>query len=94
MGAGFIGMETAASLRALGVEVALVAPGALYGQFRVPGFSGDLAEALPERGRRAVLGDSVSAFSGDEHVRLRRDGSGRTLEAERISSSPGSASSP
>ena len=35
VGAGFIGMETAASLRALDVEVAL-GTRALYGQFRVP----------------------------------------------------------
>ena len=84
VGAGFIGMETAASLRALGVEVALVAPGALYGQFRVPEVSSDLAELYRSESVELVLGDSVSAFSGDGHVSSVETESGRTLEADLV----------
>ena len=84
VGAGFIGMETAASLRARGLEVTLVEPGdGLFASLRAPAVSHSLARLYDERGVEVILGDTVASFDGSggrlERAVLR---SGRTVDAE------------
>jgi NADPH-dependent 2,4-dienoyl-CoA reductase/sulfur reductase-like enzyme len=65
VGAGFIGMETAASLRRLGLEVTLIEPGErLFGALGNPTVSSALEQLYRSRGIELVLGDVVEAFHG------------------------------
>jgi 3-phenylpropionate/trans-cinnamate dioxygenase ferredoxin reductase component len=83
VGAGFIGMEVAASLTQLGVEVTLVHHGeGLYDQFGVPELARQLVDVYRERGVEVVLEDEVVRFDGDGRftgVVTRR---GRTFTAD------------
>lgn len=69
VGMGFIGSEVAASLRQLGVEVAVVAPGRVPLQ-RVLGdeVGGVLAEIHREHDVELHFGDSVETFEGSGRV--------------------------
>jgi NADPH-dependent 2,4-dienoyl-CoA reductase/sulfur reductase-like enzyme len=75
VGGGFIGMEAAASLRQLGLEVTQIHLG--QGLFDVLGsrrLSEDLATLYRERGVDVLLGHEVAGFHGDgrlEHVRTK-----------------------
>ena len=66
---GFIGSEVAASLRQLGVEVAVIAPGSAPLE-RVLGedVGGVLAEIHREQGVEFHFGDAVDAFEGSGRV--------------------------
>jgi NADPH-dependent 2,4-dienoyl-CoA reductase/sulfur reductase-like enzyme len=65
VGSGFIGMEVAASLTDLGLEVVLVTHDTqLFGQLRSPEISEHLADVYRRRRVRIVLGDGVRAFHG------------------------------
>lgn len=66
VGGGFIGMETAASLRQLGVDVTLIHLG--RGLFDVLGsaeLSNELAELYRANGVELLLGHEVASFGGD-----------------------------
>ncbi len=65
IGGGFIGMETAASLRRRGLEVTQVdlADG-LYASLQAPPLSASLERLYRERGVEVVLGDQVAEFRG------------------------------
>jgi NADPH-dependent 2,4-dienoyl-CoA reductase/sulfur reductase-like enzyme len=82
VGSGFIGMEVAASLTQLGVEVTLVTVDtALFAQLRSPELSEHLADLY--RGRRVgiVLGDAVRAFHGRTQLDAVELRGGRALAA-------------
>ena len=83
VGAGFIGMETAASLRTLGLEVTVIEPAeGLYARLANPELSRALARLYRDRGVEVILGDVPTAFQGRaglEHVTTK---SGRTIEAQ------------
>ena len=65
VGSGFIGMEVAASLTDLGLEVTLVTRDTrLFGQLRSPEISEHLADLYRYRRVGIVLGDGVRAFHG------------------------------
>jgi NADPH-dependent 2,4-dienoyl-CoA reductase/sulfur reductase-like enzyme len=65
VGSGFVGMEVAASLTGLGLEVTLVSRDtSLFGQLRSPEISEHLADLYRHRRVRVVLGDGVRAFHG------------------------------
>ena len=84
VGAGFIGMETAASLRRRGLEVTLVEPSdGLFASLRAPVVSRSLERLYRERGVHVLLGDTVARFDG-AHGRLERavTGGGREIPAE------------
>ncbi len=67
VGAGFIGMETAASLRRRGLEVSLIEPAdTLFAALQSPSVSDELAQVYRERGITVVLGDSVTEFHGSD----------------------------
>ncbi len=85
VGGGYIGLEVAENLTALGMEVSLVeATGQLAGAFG-PEVGEKVEEHLREKGVRVFTGEPVEAFlSGDSHagrVRAVRFG-GREAEAE------------
>ena len=84
VGAGFIGMEVAASLRQLGVDVALVHQGqGLFEQLGVPQVSHEYLPALyREHAVELVLEDQVDAFEGNSTLARVRTRGGRTLEAD------------
>lgn len=82
VGAGFIGMEVAASLRLRGLEVTVVE----LGERVMPALASDelsasLAGLYRERGVELLLGESVEAFLGDGALHGARLASGRDVEA-------------
>ena len=83
VGMGFIGSEVAASLRQLGVEVAVVAPGSAPLQ-RVLGeeVGGVLAEIHREQGVELHFGDSVDAIEGSGRVERVVTAAGQRIECD------------
>jgi NADPH-dependent 2,4-dienoyl-CoA reductase/sulfur reductase-like enzyme len=83
VGAGFIGMETAASLRARGLGVTLVEPGdQLFASLRAPAVSSSLERLYRERGVEVILGDSIAELRGRVgHLELAVTRSGREIPA-------------
>jgi len=83
VGGSFIGMETAASLRTLGLEVTLVELAeTLFPILDAPELSRGLADLYRERGVELVLGDSVAAFRGNGRLEAVETQSGITLPAD------------
>ena len=83
VGAGFIGMEVAASLRQIGKDVALVHLGRwLFDQLGVEQLSGDLAALYEEKGVQLVLGNEVEAFHGNGRLERVTTKNGHTVEAD------------
>jgi NADPH-dependent 2,4-dienoyl-CoA reductase/sulfur reductase-like enzyme len=65
VGSGFIGMEVAASLTELGLDVTLVSRDVdLFAQLRSPEISEHLVDLYRRRGVEVVRGDEVRAFHG------------------------------
>ena len=84
VGAGFIGMETAASLRARQLEVTLIDPGeGLFAALQAPAVSRSLERLYHDRGVEVILGDSVAEFEGS-NGKLERavTRNGREIRAE------------
>jgi NADPH-dependent 2,4-dienoyl-CoA reductase/sulfur reductase-like enzyme len=84
IGAGFIGMETTASLRRLGLEVTQVDAGdQLYASLQAPEVSASLERLYRERGVEVIHGDSIAAFRGrDGRLAGARTAAGREIEAD------------
>ena len=83
VGAGFIGMEVAASLREMGKEVSLVHLGNwLFDQLGVEQLSGELASLYEEKGVALVLGHAVDAFHGNGRVERVATQNGGEVEAD------------
>jgi 3-phenylpropionate/trans-cinnamate dioxygenase ferredoxin reductase subunit len=81
VGMGFIGSEVAASLRQVGVEVAVVAPGSAPLERVLGGdVGGVLAEIHREHGIELHFGDSVAAFEGLGRVERVVTTAGRRIE--------------
>jgi NADPH-dependent 2,4-dienoyl-CoA reductase/sulfur reductase-like enzyme len=69
VGGGFIGMEVAASLRRLGLEVTLVHKGSgLFDQLGSRELSDQLASLYVEHGVELLLEQEVAAFAGDSRL--------------------------
>jgi 3-phenylpropionate/trans-cinnamate dioxygenase ferredoxin reductase component len=85
VGMGFIGSETAASLRGLGLDVVAVEPFAAPLE-RVLGaeVGGVIAQLHRERGVDLRLGESVAAFEGGERVQRVVTSSGASLECDLV----------
>jgi NADPH-dependent 2,4-dienoyl-CoA reductase/sulfur reductase-like enzyme len=65
VGSGFIGMEVAASLTQLGLDVTLVSRDVeLFSQLRSPEISEHLVDVYRHRGVEVIRGDEVRAFQG------------------------------
>jgi NADPH-dependent 2,4-dienoyl-CoA reductase/sulfur reductase-like enzyme len=83
VGAGFIGMEVAASLRQLGLHVTLVHLGRwLFDQLGVEHLSSELASLYSEHGVELVLGNEVESFEGDGRLGAVTTKNGRRVEAD------------
>jgi NADPH-dependent 2,4-dienoyl-CoA reductase/sulfur reductase-like enzyme len=83
VGTGFIGLETAASMRSIGVDVTLVASGhELFGALAAPPFSEHLARVYTDGGVTLLLGEGVEAFLGEERLSGVRLTSGEELPAD------------
>src|SRR5690349_11208966 len=82
VGSGFIGMEVAASLTELGLEVTLVSRDAdLFGQLRSLEISEHLVNLYGEHGVEVIRGDEVHAFRGGSRLDTVELHSGRELAA-------------
>jgi NADPH-dependent 2,4-dienoyl-CoA reductase/sulfur reductase-like enzyme len=78
VGAGFIGMEVAASLRQLRLDVTLIHVGdRLFDQLGVEELSEGLDELYRDQGVELALGQAVVAFEGKERVEAVRTDLGR-----------------
>jgi NADPH-dependent 2,4-dienoyl-CoA reductase/sulfur reductase-like enzyme len=83
VGGSFIGMETAASLRVLGLEVTLVELAeTLFPILDAPELSRGLADLYRERGVELVLGDSVAAFRGEGCLEAVETKAGTSIPAD------------
>jgi NADPH-dependent 2,4-dienoyl-CoA reductase/sulfur reductase-like enzyme len=83
VGAGFIGMEVAASLRQLGLEVTMIHLGRwLFDQLGVEELSGGLASLYERRGVELVLGHKVEAFQGAGRLERVTTDSGKVVDAD------------
>jgi NADPH-dependent 2,4-dienoyl-CoA reductase/sulfur reductase-like enzyme len=82
VGSGFIGMEVAASLSGLGLDVTLVSRDVdLFSQLGSPEISERLVTLYRERGVDVVRGDEVRAFRGHSRVDTVELHSGRPIGA-------------
>lgn len=85
VGAGFIGMEVAQSLRRRGLEVAIVAPEAVpFERVLGPEIGAVMRELHQAGGVEFHLGRTVKVFAGDGRVRQVILDDGRVLEAELV----------
>jgi len=85
VGASFIAMETAASLRERGLEVTVVAPDEVPLEAQLgPEVGGLLRSRHEEHGVRFCLGRTVARFEGDERVRVAQLDDGARLEADLV----------
>jgi NADPH-dependent 2,4-dienoyl-CoA reductase/sulfur reductase-like enzyme len=83
VGGGFIGMEVAASLRRLGLQVALIHLGSgLFDQLDSRDLSDQLASLYSERGVEVLLEQEVAAFGGDGRLAYVETKSGDRVEAD------------
>jgi NADPH-dependent 2,4-dienoyl-CoA reductase/sulfur reductase-like enzyme len=83
VGGGFIGMEVAASLRRLGLEVTLVHLGSgLFDQLGSRELSDQLASLYRSHGVDLLLEQAVAAFGGDGRLAYVETNSGVRLEAD------------
>lgn len=83
VGAGFVGMEVAASLSQLGLEVTLVHRGeGLYDVLRARPLAQYLRDIYGRRGVQLVLGDEVASFGGRSRLDAVETKRGRTAQAE------------
>ena len=83
VGGGFIGMEVAASLRRLGLEVTLIhRGGGLFDQFGSVDFSDELASLYREHGVELLLEEEVARFAGDGRLEYVETKSGTCVEAD------------
>lgn len=83
VGAGFIGMEVAASLKQLGLEVTLIHRGTgLFEILRARQVETFLVELYGQKGVELVLADEVSAFGGRSRLDSVETKRGRVFQAE------------
>jgi NADPH-dependent 2,4-dienoyl-CoA reductase/sulfur reductase-like enzyme len=82
VGSGFIGMEVAASLTDLGLDVSLLSRDAdLFSQLRSPEISEHLVNLYRDRGVEIIRGDEVHAFRGRSRLDTVELHTGRELGA-------------
>lgn len=83
VGGGFIGMEVAASLRQLGLEVTLIHMGqGLFDLLRSSELSEQLLDLYGDHGVEVLLEQEVARFGGDERLEYVETKSGLCVEAD------------
>jgi NADPH-dependent 2,4-dienoyl-CoA reductase/sulfur reductase-like enzyme len=82
VGSGFVGMEVAASLSELGLDVSIISRDVdLFGQLRSPEISEHLLDLYRRRGVEVIRGNEVRAFHGSSRLDTVELHSGRMLGA-------------
>ena len=85
IGAGYIGLETAASLRKLGAEVTVLESAErVLQRVTAPEVSAFYARVHREEGVELRTGVSISAIEGDDHVRGVRLADGELIDADLV----------
>jgi NADPH-dependent 2,4-dienoyl-CoA reductase/sulfur reductase-like enzyme len=85
VGTGFIGLETAASLRGRGVEVTIVDMAAApFQALRAPAFSAYLVDLYAAHDVPMLLQDGIAGFQGGSRVESVSTTSGRELRADLV----------
>lgn len=83
VGAGFIGMEVAASLRQIGKQVSLIHLGRwLFDQLGIEQLSDELSALYESNGVELVLGNELEAFHGNGRLERVTTKNGREVEAD------------
>jgi NADPH-dependent 2,4-dienoyl-CoA reductase/sulfur reductase-like enzyme len=83
VGAGFIGMEVAASLNQIGKQVSMIHLGRwLFDQLGVEQLSDELAALYESKGVNLVLGHEVASFGGGDRLESVTTKNGRRVEAD------------
>jgi 3-phenylpropionate/trans-cinnamate dioxygenase ferredoxin reductase subunit len=83
IGGGFIGLEVAASLRRLGLEVTVIeALPYIWARFANQSLSGYVQGYCEERGVRFITGERVSEFRGDGRLEAVVTGSGEVVPCQ------------
>ena len=83
VGAGFIGMEVAASLNQIGKDVSMIHLGRwLFDQLGVEQLSDELAALYESKGVNLVLGHEVASFEGNGRLQGVSTKNGRRVEAD------------
>lgn len=83
VGGSFIGMETAASLKALGLDVTVVEQTPyVFAVLGSPELSEQLVELYGDEGVEIVLEDTVGAFAADGRLTAVETAGGRTIPAD------------
>ncbi|MFL5930569.1 MAG: NAD(P)/FAD-dependent oxidoreductase [Gaiellaceae bacterium] len=83
VGAGFIGMEVAASLNQLGKDVSMIHLGRwLFDQLGVEQLSDELAALYESKGVTLVLGHEVASFEGSGRLQAVSTKNGRKVEGD------------
>jgi NTE family protein len=83
VGAGFIGMEVAASLDQIGKDVSLIHLGRwLFDQLGVEQLSDELIALYEGNGVHLILGNEVESFQGNGRVQAVTTKNGRVVEAD------------
>lgn len=83
VGAGFIGMEVAASLRRLDVDVTLIHAGrGLFERLGSEQLSAELVSLYRDNGVELLLGESVASFDGGRRLGQVTTGSGVRIDAD------------
>ena len=85
IGAGFIGMEAASSLRQLGLDVTVIAPDKVPFEKILGGEIGKVFQREHEKnGVRFMLGESVTGFDGEEVINRVLLSSGQSVDADLV----------
>lgn len=85
IGGGYIGLETAASLRKIGMEVTVLeAMPRILQRVTTPALSAFYARVHQEEGVRIVTGAQVDRLAGDQHVRSVHLADGTELPADLV----------
>lgn len=83
VGAGFIGMELAASLTALGVKVTVIESlPHIWAKLLDRGSADIIRNHCEERGVSFVTGEKIGAFFGDDRVKSAATSSGREIDCD------------
>lgn len=84
VGGSFIGLEVAASLRQIGLEVTLLERSELLGKLHMPGVSVFLQRGFDQHGVDIIVGDSPAAFRGETTVEAIQTQGGRTISCDMV----------
>ena len=84
IGGSFIGLEVAASLLSMGVQVTLLERESLFTRFKTQTISAFFHRCFIQQGAQVLLGDMPSSFSGRRRVQAVHTERGRILQCDMV----------